>query len=324
MDPDRPYLNRTVVSRRRAELLLRVGSRYAPASPCADLKSIEESDRPMVMVGKPCDIASTQRARRLRPALDRNLSVTISIFCAGTPSTRGTLQLLRALGVEQEQISDLQYRGHGWPGMAGVGLKGGDHRRVEMTYRQAWDGILTRHIAFRCRICPDGTGEFADLSCGDPWYRTIEAGEKGSSLILVRTERGRAVFQGALRAGYILAEPRPADVLPRSQKGLLTRRRTLWPKAMWAAICRWPFPQFQGMRLFRNWLDLPFGMKWASLYRAARYLLGLAKKGPVRRTAREVAAAEPALRLELMCEVKDERGYDHGEHADEGRRSSTD
>jgi coenzyme F420 hydrogenase subunit beta len=224
--------------------------------------------------------------------LDGKLHATISIFCAGTPSTEGTLELLRVLGVSKEQITELRYRGRGWPGMTGVATNDGDGRRVEMAYRKAWDEILTKHIPFRCKICPDGTGQFADIACGDPWYRPIEEGEKGSSLILARTERGREILHKAMETGYIVAEPRGADVLPRSQEGLLMRRRSLWPKVVWAGMCGWPLTRFRGMHLLRNWLALPLKKKWASFYRGGRYLLGLRRRGPQRPTAVAVAEAE--------------------------------
>jgi coenzyme F420 hydrogenase subunit beta len=282
MDPERPYLNRTVVSRTPQELLACVGSRYAPAALCAGLGMIEQSHRPMVLVGKPCDIASASLARKSRPRLDRNISATISIFCGGTPSTRGTLELLKVLGVAPEDVADLRYRGHGWPGMTGVNLKTGRNRRVEIKYREAWDRVLTKHKPFRCQVCPDGTGEFADLACGDPWYRAIEEGERGSSLILVRTERGRRLLRRAMETGYLIAEARPADVLPQSQEGLLMRRRAVWPKAIWARLVGWPFPTFAGMSLLRNWCSLPVLLKWSSFHRAGRYLLGL-RDGDCRR-----------------------------------------
>lgn len=298
MDSERPYLNRNAVSRTRQELLARVGSRYAPAAICADLGAIEKSDSPMVLVGKPCDAASALLARRSRPALDRNLLAMISLFCGGTPSTRGTFKVLAALGLVAEDVADLRYRGHGWPGHTGAGLKG-ESGRKEMPYRKAWDEILTKHIPFRCKICPDGTGEFADVSVGDPWYRPIEAGEKGSSLILVRTERGRQLVRDAVEAGYLVAQRCTSDLLPRSQRGLLSRRQCVWPKMLWAMLCFWPFPRYHGMWLTRNWLALPWRRKMSSFYRAARYLVGLRKRGPIRWTARQLAEAEGIKGIEL-------------------------
>ena len=293
MDTARPYLNQTVMSRTREELTVRTGSRYAPASVCANLMEIEQAPAPCVLIGKPCDIASASKARTIRPQLDRNLGLTISVFCGGTPSTRGTLKMLGELGVEPDDVADLRYRGHGWPGMSDVNLKTSDNGDpVEMIYDRAWGKILARHITFRCRICPDGTGEFADISCGDPWYRPIETGEPGETLIIVRTERGRALLRRAMQEGYIWAERRPADVLPKSQVALNRRRRAVMPKLHARSLLGLPVPQLRGFRLCWAWLRLPLGRKCLSYYHALRKAFCHRREGPLRLT---YASGQPSV-----------------------------
>jgi coenzyme F420 hydrogenase subunit beta len=151
-----------------------------------------------------------------------------------------------------------------------------------MSYHQAWDTILTEHKPFRCHICPDGTGEFADIACGDPWYRPVVQGEMGSTLIVVRTARGREVLNGAIRTGYVVAARREPNILIRSQNGLLLRRRHVLPKvaALWMLML--PYPRFHGFSLWRSWLRLGFIRKFVSLYRAVRSALGLRRRGPLK------------------------------------------
>jgi coenzyme F420 hydrogenase subunit beta len=286
MDPDRPWLNQTIMSHDRTALLNRTGSRYAPASVCAELGSIERASGPCLMIAKPCDVAAARKAAAKNTDLHENLGLTISIFCGGTPSTRGTLEVLRQLGVDPENTQDLRYRGHGWPGMTGVNLRTSpDGTRVEMTYAQAWGEILTRHKPFRCHICPDGTGEFADIACGDPWYREPLEGEHGSTLFVIRTPRGREFFHRAMQEGFIVAEPRDPGTLPASQIGLLMRRSHIWPKAAGAFLFRLPFPTFQGFFLFRNFFDhLGLLRKPVALGRGLRASLGLKRRGPLKLT----------------------------------------
>ena len=283
MDPETPYLNRTVMSHTRTELVTRTGSRYAPAAVCGELDLIENAPAACVLIGKPCDIAAARMAAEIRPEFKNRLGLTISIFCGGTPSTKGTLEMLRVLGVKPEEADDVRYRGHGWPGMSGASVKGAVKvGRREMTYKQAWDTILTKHKPFRCHICPDGTGEFADISCGDPWYRPIEEGEPGSTLILVRTQHGKDILQRAIEAGYVVAEPRSSDVLPRSQNGLMMRRRSVLPKVVSLWLMFLPYPHFRGFSLWRGWLRFSMVSKFVSFYRAFRWMLGLRRQGPLR------------------------------------------
>jgi coenzyme F420 hydrogenase subunit beta len=250
--PDVPYLNRTQLSSTRAELLAATGSRYAPASPCDGLQRVEDADGPCVMIGKPCDVAGAARAAALRPELRSKLGLTVGIFCAGAPSTAGTLEMMRAMGFpDPTSVERVRYRGKGWPGNAEV--EGGG--RVErMTYAQSWGKILQRHRQWRCYMCADHTGEFADIAVGDPWYREIPEGEPGRSLILVRSERGREFLRRALEAGVLVAEPVNADRLPAAQVNLLHTRGAVWGRSLVCRLLGVPAPRYRGLATFRVWL----------------------------------------------------------------------
>jgi coenzyme F420 hydrogenase subunit beta len=253
--PKTPLINVPVFSQNRADLLACTGSRYAPAAPCERFDWIERAESRCVFVGKPCDVAALRKSQAVNPMLSDKVGLTISIFCAGTPVTNATYNLLDALGVKPEQAEELRYRGCGWPGKTTIRIKGsGDNR--EMTYKESWGGILSNYVQLRCRLCPDSTGEFADISCGDPWYREIEPDDPGWSLVLVRTECGREILRRAIKAGYVELQRVDSSVLPLSQKALLKRRRHLWGRLLAMRILRIPVPKYKGFALFRNWLRL--------------------------------------------------------------------
>lgn len=250
---DAPYLNETRISRSRAELLEHTGSRYAPASPCDRLGEIEAGEESCVFIGKPCDVAATVAACSRRPALAAKIKCTIAFFCAGAPSTRGTLELLKRVGVENpSSVKSLRYRGNGWPGRWTVRFHDGTEQSRELTYSESW-GFLQRFRQWRCYICPDHTGEFADIAVGDPWYRSIEEGEPGSSLIVVRTLRGRAVLQAAVEAGAITLNSGDPNLLPTSQPGLLKTRGGLWIRLKVLRLLGAAVPNFEGFELARFW-----------------------------------------------------------------------
>ena len=50
--------------------------------------------------------------------------ITIGIFCAGTPSSQGTLDLLEKQGIDPRTVEEIRYRGNGWPGKFSVKIKG--------------------------------------------------------------------------------------------------------------------------------------------------------------------------------------------------------
>ena len=119
--------------------------------------------------------------------------MTIAFFCAGTPTTRGTIALLDRLGIDDpSDVLDVRYRGNGWPGRTVFTVKTATGTETRsLSYEESWGEILTNHKQWRCNVCADHTGEFADIAVGDPWHRPTDPRKPGSSLILVRTERGR-------------------------------------------------------------------------------------------------------------------------------------
>lgn len=259
-----PLSNIPVLSKDREDLLAYTGSRYSPAAPCEKLDWIENVSGPVVFIGKPCDVVALRKSQTKNDILRKNIDAAISIFCAGTPTTMGTYKILDGLEVKAGDVEDFRYRGCGWPGMTTVKVKNSTRTR-QMTYEQSWGNILCNYIQFRCRLCPDSTGEFADISCGDPWYRTVEADEPGRSLVLARTEKGRQIIQEAIEAGYVeLVRVAPGTV-PDSQKALLNRRRHLWGRLLTMKLLLVPVPSYDGFDLFGNWLKLPTGEKIRSV-----------------------------------------------------------
>ena len=253
---DRPWLNRTCQSRSAEDLLARTGSRYAPASPCDGLGAIERSDAPCVFIGKPCDAAAAYMASKAREELGTKLALVMSFFCAGTPSTQATLDLLDSLEIAPAQIATLRYRGEGWPGGFRVVQKEEAAERF-VPYEESW-GRLNKKRPFRCQICPDGLGRVADIVCGDAWHAYADGGGPGSSLVLVRTQKGRELLHRAIAAGYVTLERTDADAVLSAQENLLEKRREIFGRLLGMRLLLIPVPKFEGFSLFRSWVRLPF------------------------------------------------------------------
>ncbi|MCC2594609.1 Coenzyme F420 hydrogenase/dehydrogenase, beta subunit C-terminal domain [Tessaracoccus sp. OS52] len=245
MDPEQPWRNRTVITTDRAGLLSNASSRYTTSSPVEALRTIEESERPCVFIGKPCDVAAVARLRLTRPQLDRNLGLVLSFFCAGTPASEGSRKLAAELGFENsDELSELRYRGRGWPGDFRV-TDGRSEARI--TYDESWGRLATKQRQLRCHLCPDGLGELADVTGGDAWHRRAE-GTEGISLILARTERGRQIVESALRDGYLEATVSDHARVVAAQ-GLVRRRRLLASRLLALRTLALPTPRFVGFRL---------------------------------------------------------------------------
>ncbi|MGE4198569.1 MAG: Coenzyme F420 hydrogenase/dehydrogenase, beta subunit C-terminal domain [Phycisphaerales bacterium] len=319
---DVPYLNRTVLSRTRAEIVGATGSRYAPASPCEGLGMVKEAPGACVMIGKPCDVGAAGKARRLDAELDRKLGLTIGIFCAGTPTTKGTVEMMRAMGVSAgERVVGVRYRGLGWPGRARVEVEGarnggerereggeeacvtpgprvGEGRAVrEMSYDESWGKILQKHRQWRCYVCADHTGEFADIAVGDPWRHPLPEGDPGRSLVVVRSERGRAVVRAAMEAGYLTLERSGAGALEETQPGLISGRGAVWGRVLALRLMGLPAPRFVGLPMLRYW--------WTklSVYEKARSIYGTVRRSYTKRLRERhaVVAYETASEAGVEC-----------------------
>lgn len=270
-----PRRSKTTLSRTRKGLLQGAGSRYAQASPAEVLSQLPAE--PVLFVGKPCDVASVAKAKGAQPSLAAKLPLSIAIFCAGAPNLNGADQLLAALDMPQgAQLKSLRFRGAGWPGLmqAAWVQNGVETLSKGISYATGWGQILQSHRRWRCRICTDHTGAFADISVGDPWHQAPEGeGDRGKSLIIARTAAGEALIRAAIAAGALVAEAAPRDAIAQSQPNLLASLGAVWGRRLAMRAFLMPVPADRGLPLLRQWLALDMRAKAQSLGGTARRIM---------------------------------------------------
>lgn len=271
-DPDAPLRNATRLSTTRDELLQCTGSRYATASVCDSLHLFDSAQGPCVFVGQPAEVTALRKAQQILPDLDRQVGVTISFFCAGSPSSQGTTDLLRSHEINPDLVEQLRYRGLGWPGNFSVKLKGESGFRALSSYRESW-GYLQRYRPYSVYLFPDGLGEDADIACGDPWYREPVDGDEGSSLVLARSERGLSLVAAAERAGYIQMKEANVRQVATSQRNLIRKRGAIWGRIATMRLMGLPAPRLKGYSLFHDWCRLPAPQKFRSIAGTARRII---------------------------------------------------
>jgi len=272
-DPVDPIRNRTRVSRTRDELLAAVGSRYSPASVCDGLGMVEAAPAPCVIIGKPVDIAAVRNVEKLRPGVRKNVGVTLSFYCAETPPTQATHTLLEKMGVASASVASLRYRGYGWPGYFAPTRKGETEPAARQTYAESW-AFLQRFRPWATQMWPDGGGELADISCGDPWYEEPDGRNPGFSLVVARTPRGREIVEGAIAAGYLDLKIAERWKLEESQGGLLNKKGSIWGRRLAMRLFGLPVTHFPGLDLFHCWKVLSFGDQLRSTFGTLRRILG--------------------------------------------------
>lgn len=269
---DQPKLNEAALSTNRVELMEGAGSRYAPASVCDRLDLVSSASEKCVFVGKPCDVAGANAVAAHDQKIAKNIGLTISIFCAGTPSHKGTNALLTALApTVQARLSELKYRGSGWPGdmQATWQDDAGTVQTKSTSYADGWGNILQKYRQWRCHTCADHTGETADISVGDPWQTPPDGVAHGKSLIVVRTARGREFMRRAMNAGYIVAEPRPSEILFDAQPNLFVTKGAVWARSLITSLLGRGAPSLR-RDSFACWLQLPTKTKIQSIVGTAK------------------------------------------------------
>ena len=267
-DPSRSV---ATVSRSLTQLMEGAGSRYQPVAVLEPMAKPEVLNHQTMLVGKPCDIEGAQRLAVANPAIASSLAMTVSIFCAGTPSIEGTNSLLEALAPDKADhepaLTKLSFRGGGWPGPMRATWRYAGGQKIyhkDTDYSTGWGSILQRFRQWRCHLCSDHTGELADISVGDPWHTPQEDGSKGKSLILTRTERGRYFFEQAIAQGFITATPVDHDTVAKAQPNLMHAKAAAWGRSLALKTIGIQAPDLRadGRRL---WLRLPLKAKMQSI-----------------------------------------------------------
>ena len=197
--------NELQISRTKEEVLACASSRYAPASMFDRIG--EWMGRPgerYAFIGKPCDVMTLRRYTEAHPELPARIECWISLVCAGMPSYNATRTLI-ARASDTSPVLSLRYRGDGWPGDFKVEFESG--RTYRCSYNESWGKVLGRDVRFRCKICPDGIGQYADLVVGDAWHTKDGypdfTEQDGRSFLLVRTIRGSELVEKARKAGIV-------------------------------------------------------------------------------------------------------------------------
>ena len=251
---DGDYLyNELKVSKNRNDVLKNAQSRYAPAMTMVNIKSIlDNSGDIYAFIGKPCDIAAIRNLCKVYPEYSKRFKYLISIFCAGMPSYNATIKTWKQSGYTDEPQT-LKYRGEGWPGTFKAVWK--DTRKYELSYNNSWGKVLGRDLAFRCKICPDGIGLLADIATGDSWntrngYPDFSESD-GRNFCFIRSEKGRLLFDEAVKHGYIEKKDLDIDNIKEMQQYQYQRRHTVGWRIIVANLVSVGLIRFKGIGYMR-------------------------------------------------------------------------
>jgi len=169
--------------------IVELGSQYSTYSPAMqELKSLRKGliDR-VAMVGTPCQIHTIRKMQVLGIIPSDVIKYCFGLFCMENFSFNDIQlrHLEKQYGFDLAQVSKVNVKEDFF-----IYLNNG--RVIHIPFEEI-DSIARP----ACLVCPDFSAEFSDISFGGL------GSPEGYTTVLLRSERGKTVYRGALTAGYI-------------------------------------------------------------------------------------------------------------------------
>ena len=203
------------VVRNREEVLATAGSRYTySANPMAYAQAIEGGAERIALVGMGCQASAPPiMAARKAGKVARRFVLSIGLMCSKTFDDAIFPELFEGrYGLSRENIVKMNIKG-----VFQVWMRDGSYHEIPLKEAHEW----TRE---GCKACPDFAAEHADISTGgigafNDW-----------TLTMIRTERGRELFDAMVEGGAVTVRPideDPGAVALLRRLSRVSRRR--WP-----------------------------------------------------------------------------------------------
>jgi|LGVE01.1.fsa_nt_gb coenzyme F420 hydrogenase subunit beta len=184
----------------KAGLIKGAGSKYTPAATLTGIADaiLRDDLWSVALVGTPCQMSSYEKmfvvGRDTHNAhnFSSHIKLRIGLFCMGCYSyeklMRGHLE--QEHGIDISEITKLQISEDVLHVYAG-----------EKELLSTEIGDIEDYKRDGCKVCEDFTGLFSDISVGNV------SSPAGKSSVIIRTDFGKEIFEGALERGYIEAKP---------------------------------------------------------------------------------------------------------------------
>lgn len=219
-----PFIPSTHIACNRSEVLEAAGSKYNPVPVNIVIPELLRSKGVFAFVGTPCQIQGMRKAEELIPELKAKIAIYLGLHCLKVFNYHYHDYLLYKVRLRREDIVSFRLRDKSWRGWPC------DMRMISENGRITnLDGAVSRLSArsyfsnWRCQLCFDKFNEFSDISCGDCRISAQYGEQKledvyyrypGQSDIVIRTERGKSLFQRIVHKGnFVLKESNKEELV---------------------------------------------------------------------------------------------------------------
>jgi coenzyme F420 hydrogenase subunit beta len=232
-----------------AQVIEASGSRYGPAAPLIDFRSVLARAEPFAFIGKACDISAIRNYAAFDPRVDALLRYTLNFYCGGVSEFGKTMDYVRKVGLRETDVAHLRYRGDGCPGPMVIRSHAGATH--SFSYNEMWEDESRWQLQFRCKICPDSLGDLADVTVADVWPGgKPDTDGVGFNGFIGRTKRGERLLQSAIRDGAIkITEPLDYSGLKLAQGSHMLKKQSLTSRLAAMRDAGLIAPKFVNLRL---------------------------------------------------------------------------
>lgn len=256
-----PSFGDPTLSFTEADVFEAAGSRYGPAAALTDIGAALDRGQPFAFIAKPCDVSALRNYARQDDRVDQLVRYMLVMVCGGFGTPQGTINFYQRVGIDPERVTGLRYRGRGCPGPTRV--ETGDEAQ-EFHYIDYWgEDETTWSLPFRCKICPDGIGEAADIAAADTWIgggpnRVDNVDDPGTNALIARTRAGEELIAAAAEAGALTLEyDIPPDTMSLYQPHQVNKKYAVWARHQGLRDAGRIVPHTERLRIEELAQDLP-------------------------------------------------------------------
>ncbi|MFX1316465.1 MAG: dihydroorotate dehydrogenase electron transfer subunit [Promethearchaeota archaeon] len=199
-DKDENFNPFPIIASDQNELFKGIG--YKPSqNPILSLigEAINKEFRDIAIVGTPCQIQALRKLQN-HPRFDYEaydlVSLAIGIFCFGTFHNQKLLEYYKEFNINSSEIQRIFIDRNNFKMKIRTNSK-----TFEIPYNYLYDNVIRK----ACFACSDYTASFADISIGEL------GSENEWRTFIIRTPRGKEVFDLALSLGILEAKPLEKD-----------------------------------------------------------------------------------------------------------------
>ncbi len=220
MNENNPLEPKPFIAKTREEIISASKSKYCSVPVNVCLKEIQDEEGQYAVVGLPCHLHGIRKAAAEMKILNDRIVVYIGLLCSHIVNFNGINFLLKKNGINPDDVTQLSYRGSGWPGGMTILLKNGLTKYLPLI--RSWNSYWSIFSSYfftpnRCMMCPDQTAELSDISMGDAWLPEHRDDSLGKSLIIIRNDYCNELFLSMKQEKIIYLEKSTIDDVMRSQ-----------------------------------------------------------------------------------------------------------